>query len=78
MDRTRSSIRGLTSVASSSPGIRVGVLHGHGRGVRVVVVMVVVVVAEAGRHGGRRGGVGGVTVVAGLAALPQSFQFLLS
>ena len=49
-----------TGPEGSSPGVRVRVLHGHGRraGVRVVVVMVVVVAGEAGR--GRRGGrVGG-------------------
>ena len=62
----------------SVPGVCVGVLHGHGRGVRVVMVVVVVmvggvggvvgghggVVAQAGGgHGGRRGRVGRVAAV---------------
>ena len=60
------------------PGVCVSVLHGHGRGVRVVMVVVVVmvggvgsvvgghggVVAQAGGgHGGRRGRVGRVAAV---------------
>ena len=73
-DLSKNHVVGQNSV--TLPGVCVSVLHGHGRGVRVVMVVVVVmggvgvvgghggVVAQAGGgHGSRRGRVGGVAVL---------------